>query len=133
MKSNLQEFTQNIIVTEKDLDELNHVNNVRYIEWVNSIAKSHWLKTASANTIKNYFWVLLSHTIDYKKAAFLNEELILKTYVIKAEGVTSIRIVEVINAKTNSLLSKSETKWCFMDAKTQKPARITEEISKLFC
>lgn len=133
MKTNLQLFTQNITVTENDLDELNHVNNIRYIEWVNDIAKAHWLEKASKNTTENYFWVLLSHTIDYKKPAFLNDNLTLKTYVTKADGVTSIRIVDILNAENNTLLAKSETKWCFMDVKTQKPTRITEDISEIFC
>ncbi|AUC83681.1 thioesterase [Lacinutrix sp. Bg11-31] len=128
----MQVFTQTLIVAKEDLDELNHVNNVRYIDWVNNIAKSHWLEKASKNITDNYFWVLLSHTIDYKKPAFLNDGLLLKTYVTKAEGVTSIRIVEILNAKTNILLAKSETKWCFIDSKTLKPTRITEEIKKLF-
>ncbi|WP_452223067.1 acyl-CoA thioesterase [Lacinutrix chionoecetis] len=126
-------YTQNIIVSVNDLDELNHVNNVRYIEWVNTIAKSHWEQKASKNIIEQYFWVLLSHTIDYKKPAFLNDELLLKTYVTNAEGVTSTRIVEVLNAKTNTLLAKSETKWCFMENKTFKPARIVETVKNIFC
>ncbi|WP_055446472.1 acyl-CoA thioesterase [Lacinutrix mariniflava] len=128
----MQVFTQTLTVTEKDLDELNHVNNVRYIDWVNSVAKSHWLKNGPKNITENFFWILLSHTIDYKKPAFLNDEILLKTYVINAKGVTCNRIVEIFNTKTNTLLAKSETKWCFMSSKTLKPARITEEVSKLF-
>lgn len=125
-------FTKNITVTEDDLDELNHVNNVRYIDWVNSVAKSHWLENAPKSITDKYFWILLSHTIDYKKPAFLNDELVLKTYVRDIKGVTCIRIVEILNAKTNTLLAKSETKWCFMASKTFRPARITEDILKLF-
>lgn len=128
----MKTFTKIITVTKKDIDDLNHVNNVRYVEWVNTIAKSHWLEKASKKTVEHYFWVLLSHTIEYKKAAFLNEELLLKTYVVQAEGITSIRIVEIYNNSTQTLLVKSETKWCFINAQTQKPSRITKEISELF-
>jgi len=132
-RNNLQIFTQNLIVTAQDLDELNHVNNVRYIEWVNAIAKLHWFNNASITITKNYFWVLINHNIEYKRPSILNDELLLKTYVTKAEGVTSIRIVEILNSKTNLLIAKSETKWCFMDSKTLKPTRITNSVSKLFC
>ena len=121
-------FTKKLLVNKEDLDELNHVNNVRYIKWVNDIAKSHWQENASKSITEHYFWILLSHKIDYKKPALLNDELLLKTYVLNTEGAASTRIVEIYNSKTNTLLTRSETKWCFMDFKTLKPARIPEGI-----
>ena len=128
----MQTFETQIIVRQGDLDELNHVNNVRYVQWVNDIAKAHWYKNASTEILNNYFWVLISHTIEYKSQAFLNDKIKLKTYVTKGEGVTSNRIVEIYNDKTEKLLAKSETNWCFMSAKTKRPTRITEDIKKLF-
>ena len=128
----MQNFTKTVTVSKEDLDDLNHVNNVRYIEWVNSIAKAHWIENASKKNLDNHFWILLSHIIDYKKPAFFKDELLLKTYVLNAEGVTSTRIVEIYNNKTQVLLAKSQTKWCFINSQTKKPSRITEDILKLF-
>ncbi|MCB0464033.1 MAG: acyl-CoA thioesterase [Flavobacteriaceae bacterium] len=125
-------YEQTIIVKPDDLDELNHVNNVRYIEWVNDVAKSHWTKLATQDMLQNYFWVLINHHITYKSQAVLNDNILLKTSVKSSEGVTSTRIVEIYNYDTQKLLATSETKWCFMDAKTKKPARITSEIINLF-
>ena len=31
-----------ILVSKNDLDDLNHVNNVVYIQWIQAIAKKHW-------------------------------------------------------------------------------------------
>ena len=126
-------FTKTIIVTRDDLDELNHVNNVRYVHWVNDIAKAQWLNNATQSLLENNFWVLLTHNIEYKASAFLGEELLLKTYVTKASGVTSTRIVEIYNNNTNILLAKSETNWCFMSTTTKKPARITNDVVNIFC
>ncbi|MCX7552149.1 acyl-CoA thioesterase [Xanthomarina sp. F2636L] len=128
----MQTYETLITVTEDDLDELNHVNNVRYVQWVQDVAKEHWLCKAPADITDAYFWIMLSHFIEYKRPALLNDEIKLKTYVTKSEGVTSIRIVEIINKKTNKLLAKSETTWCFMSSKTLKPTRILDEISKIF-
>ena len=80
-------YKTELTVTKEDLDELNHVNNVRYVQWINDIAKAHWLKNASKQLLENYYWVVINHNIHYKGAAFLNETLSLKTYVIKSEGV----------------------------------------------
>ncbi|MFD2541724.1 acyl-CoA thioesterase [Lacinutrix gracilariae] len=128
----MKPFETTIVVDEHDLDELNHVNNVRYVQWVNDIAKLNWNTVATSSIKENYFWVLISHHIDYKQAALLNDTVVIKTYVTKAQGVTSTRIVEMFNKNTSKLLAKSETNWCLISRKTQKPARITPEINSLF-
>lgn len=128
----MQKFTKKITVTTKNLDDLNHVNNVIYVQWVNDIAKEHWHKKASTTILNDYFWVLMSHTIEYKASALLNDTILLKTYVTKASGVTSTRIVEIYNNETNILLAMSETNWCFMSTHTKKPTRLTKEVINLF-
>jgi len=121
-----------IIVSKNDLDELNHVNNVIYIHWVQEIAKNHWKSLVSSEIIKNYYWVLLEHQIKYLHPAFLGDKIILKTYIEKTEVVKSNRIVEIYNTDTNKLLVTSKTIWCLINAKTKKPNRITDEIREAF-
>ena len=128
----METFEKLITVIKDDLDELKHVNNVRYVKWVNDIAKEHWLQNASKDICEKYFWVLLKHNIEYKNSALLNDIVKFKTYVIKAEGVTSTRIVEMYQDKTQKLLAKSETSWCLMSYKTMRPTRINSEIANLF-
>jgi acyl-CoA thioester hydrolase len=128
----MQIYEKNIIVSIDDLDELNHVNNVRYVQWVNDIAKAHWEQNASTEILSHYFWVLLNHNISYQASAMLNENLLLKTFVASSEGVSSTRIVEMYNTKTNKLIVRSETKWCLMSKQRLKPSRITTEITNLF-
>lgn len=128
----MQIYTQDITVNKEDLDQLNHVNNVRYVQWVQDIAEAHWQKGATSQILKDYFWVLLDHHISYKTAALLNDVIEIKTYVAKSEGVTSTRIVEMHHKETNKLIVKSETKWCLISAETHKPTRISKTISDLF-
>ena len=128
----MKTYETTLVVTKEHIDDLNHVNNVHYVQWVQDIAKAHWQSKASVELQTKYSWFLLSHFIEYKGAAFLNDIIKLKTYIAKAEGVKYTRIVEMYNASTNKLLAKSETKWCFMNAKTQRPSRIPLEIVDLF-
>ncbi|NIK92145.1 acyl-CoA thioesterase [Mangrovimonas sp. CR14] len=121
-----------ITVSEEDLDELQHVNNIRYVQWVQDMAKEHWQKETTKNINDHFFWVMLSHHIEYKKEAKLHDKIIMRTYVRKTEGIYSFRIVEFYNEETQILLAKSETKWCFMNADTLKPNRIPKEIIELF-
>lgn len=128
----MQTFEQTITVSKNDLDQLNHVNNVRYVQWVQDIAEAHWLKNAPQAVLENYFWVMLSHHIDYKGEALLGDELSIKTFVSKSEGLFSIRHVEITNNTNGKLIVTSETKWCFMSTNTKKPTRIPIEVAKLF-
>ena len=38
----MEPFEQKIRVTAAHLDELQHVNNVQYLQWVQDIAGAHW-------------------------------------------------------------------------------------------
>lgn len=125
-------FETKITVKESDLDELNHVNNIRYVEWVQEIAKQHWLKKAIPTILNTYFWVMTNHCIAYKNPALLDDTLHIKTYIKSNEGAISTRIVEISNALTNVLIAKSETKWCLISMKTKRPVRITEAITHPF-
>ena len=128
----MQIFEKTITVKKDDLDQLNHVNNVRYVQWVQDMAEAHWLQNATKTILDHYFWVLVSHHIDYKNQAVLGDLLKLKTYVSKSEGLFSIRIVEIYNASSDKLIVTSETKWCLMNIETKRPTRIPPEIITLF-
>ena len=130
--SKMQIFQKEITVSKTDLDQLNHVNNVRYVQWVQDIAEAHWLKNASKEILDSYYWFLVKHTIDYKGQAFLGDHILIKTFVDSSEGVTSIRKVEMHNQTSGKLIITSETKWCLLDKSTQGPTRITPEIANLF-
>ena len=100
----MKTLEQEISVSKNDLDDLNHVNNVIYIQWVQEIAKNHWKSLVSDEIKDNYYWILLEHQIKYLNPAFLNDKIRLKTYIDKNEGVKSVRIVEIYNKDTNKLL-----------------------------
>ncbi|WP_348744791.1 thioesterase family protein [Tenacibaculum sp. 190524A05c] len=122
-------FTTQRTVLPEEIDELNHVNNVVYVQWVQDIAKMHWNKLIKNSTEKDFIWVVLRHEIDYKNQAKHNDVVTLKTWVGETEGVKSIRHVEVY--KENTLLISAKTTWCLLNSKTFRPTRINENILKL--
>ncbi len=121
-----------ILVSKNDLDDLNHVNNVVYIQWIQKIAKEHWEKLASNEILDNYYWVLLEHQIKYLYPALLDDKIRVKTYIDSTEKIKSSRIVEIYNNDTNRLLVNSRTIWCLINSKTNKPVRIPDEIRQVF-
>ena len=128
----METYSKLITVSENDLDDLEHVNNVRYVQWMQDIAKEHWQSKASEEIQNGIVWVVLKHNIQYKGAAKLGDIINVKTYIAKTEGATSTRVVEMYNNKTNQLLIQSETDWCLLNAETMKPMRISPEIENIF-
>jgi acyl-CoA thioester hydrolase len=123
-------YINNIQVRESEIDELNHVNNVVYLQWVNDVSALHWDSLSNDEINLKYIWVAVRHEIDYLKPAFLNEKIIIKTWIATLEGVKSVRKVEIYRGE--ELLAKSKTTWVLLDAKTQKITRIPKEIEEIF-
>ena len=128
----MTKFELKVTVTADDLDDLNHVNNVRYVQWIQDVAKGHWEQTATAEMQQLYIWVVIEHHIYYKGEALLGDELLLKTFIKKAAGVKSIRVVELYHEETNKLLLTAETHWCLIHTETKRPTRIPEDVKDIF-
>ena len=128
----MQVYEKTLTVQSEDLDELNHVNNIRYIDWVQQISKEHWEKVTSSELRSTLIWVVRKHEVNYFKSAVLDDELTLKTHIAQNKGPISTRIVEVWNNKTHTLLVKASTDWCLLDASSFRPKRVPEQIASLF-
>ena len=118
-------------VTENDLDDLNHVNNIVYVQWIQEISKEHWNEVTKSLDL-DCIWVVRRHDITYYSAAKLLDEIVIKTTVLKARGPITFRQVEMTNNKTGKVLVKSITEWCLLNDKTFRPMRISENLKDLF-
>ncbi|MCP4884846.1 MAG: acyl-CoA thioesterase, partial [Flavobacteriales bacterium] len=72
-------YSYTLRVEESHIDNLLHVNNVVYLQWVNDISEKHWNKLVSSELKEKYFWVVLRHELDYLNQAVLHDELTIKT------------------------------------------------------
>ena len=130
MQSNT--YTLEITVPEEAIDQLGHVNNVQYLQWIQDVAEAHWLHATTEDIQKEYVWVALEHTIKYHNQSFKGEKLTLKTWVDSFEGVRSIRHVEIIRNSDQKKLVSSITQWCLLHMPEGRPMRIPALISDLF-
>lgn len=119
-------------VVPNDLDDLNHVNNIRYMEWIQDISKKHWMHVTSEDVQKSMIWVVRNHNITYHRSAVLGDSILMNTYIKSNSGPISTRIVEIKNKQTDELFVRAVTEWCLLDAKTLRPKRVPEDIKGLF-
>lgn len=122
-------FTLKITVSSKDIDTLQHVNNLIYVKWMDKIATEHYAFLTKDNPLPQYVWVVTRHEIDYLKQAVLGDKITVKTWVGETKGITSIRFMNFY--KDNILLVKAKTVWVMLDSKTFKPKRIRENVLKV--
>lgn len=119
-----------IIVSSKDLDELNHVNNAVYLQYIQEAAMRHWYASVSEETSDAMRWVARRHEIDYLKPAFLGDQLTVRTWVEAFTGVTSERHYEIV--RKEEILVKARTIWVSLDAVTLRPKRFGNELTAAF-
>lgn len=128
----MKTFQTQITVPKTAIDNLNHVNNVVYLQWVQDIAEQHWKASTDAALRQKLAWVVVNHFIEYKAPAFKNDVLVLKTWVENYKGVTSERHTQIIKKEDNKLVVKAKTLWCLLDKNSGKPLRITDELKAKF-
>lgn len=119
-------FSYTLIVNQIDLDTLDHVNNVTYLQWVQNVAEKHWSAICNTDIDEHYVWVVIRHEIDYFSPAMLNDEIIVTTYIGDSYGVKSERFVEI--KREDKILAKAKTIWCLLDKYTMKPVKVPAEI-----
>lgn len=122
-------YEKKYIATSNEIDEYNHVNNVVYVKWMQEVSANHWSMLIKDVPKPDYVWFVIRHEIDYKKQGVLGDEITVKTWVGETAGIKSVRHFEMRRGET--LLVKSQTTFCLLDAKTQKPKRVTKEITNL--
>jgi acyl-CoA thioester hydrolase len=77
-------------------------------------------------------WVVLDHYISYKSPAYIGEKIEVHTWVTMNKGVRSERQYRIIRSEDQQLLVEAKTTWCLLDAKSNRPVPISEEIINLF-
>ncbi len=121
-----------IRVERADIDDLGHVNNVIYVRWVQDAAAAHWTAIAPATERARLLWVVLRHEIDYKQAAYVDEELVARTWVGTATRVRFERHTQILRAGDRALLARARTVWCPVDPGRRRPATVSPEVRALF-
>jgi acyl-CoA thioester hydrolase len=124
-----QIFEYQKIVHRQDLDSLQHVNNVVYVQWIQEASGKHWFVLTKNHPELPYFWVVYRHEIDYLGQAKLGDTLLIKTWVGKTGGVKSVRHVEIF--KNDKVIVKAATIWILMSRESGKPAKIDTRIMEI--
>jgi acyl-CoA thioester hydrolase len=123
-------FLHPITVKPADIDFLGHVNNARYLGWVQEAVLAHWRGIAPAEDVAAKAWVALKHEITYRKPAFLNDIVIAQAVLERFNGARAF--YSTLIKRGEEVLAEVQSAWCCIDARTLRPARIGEHLRAIF-
>ncbi len=128
-------YEYRVKVTKNEIDFNNHLNNFYYVKWMQDSAMAH--SKANGITLETYetigaTWFAKSHFIEYKSPSFLDDEIIIQTWISEIGKIKSKRKYKFYRIKDNKLLATAETLWVFMDLKSKRPTLIKETIKNSF-
>ena len=120
-------YTRTFTATPADIDELGHVNNAVWVQWIQAIATAHWDAAARPEDIAQYFWVVTRHEIDYRGNVAEGESVTGETWIEGgARGATSQRRVDFRDAQGKVIVSALTT-WAMVERASGRLARVRSE------
>ena len=122
-------------VAAEEIDGLGHANNVVYVEWMQAAALAHsaalgW--TTERHHRLGIGWVVRSHQIEYLLPAYVDQQIVVRTWVAEMKKVTSRRCYQIVRLSDDAILAQAETQWAFISYSTGQPMRIPDEIAAVF-
>jgi len=121
-------FTHRIVAPADAIDELGHVNNAVWVQWIQEVALAHWYSIADPAHQDDYIWVVVRHEIDYLRPAFEGEVLTGRTWVGEApKGARFDRHMEFVG-EDGKVRVRANTVWAIIDKASGRPIRVPPEV-----
>ena len=99
-----------------------------YVHWMQDVATAHI--AALGLGLEQYqqlqhAMVAVEHQVQYRKAAFVDDALILRTWLYDLNSLYSFRQYAFYRASDQSLLFVGMTKWACVELKSGRPKRMS--------
>ena len=125
-------FAATITAQAADIDELGHVNNAVWVQWIERIATEHWRTAGDPAHVDTYVWVIARHEIDYLKPLREGGTVTARTWAEgPPKGARSVRLMEFV-APDGTIHVRSRTEWAMIDRATSRLTRVPPQVTAPF-
>lgn len=120
-------YEQLVTIASQHVDALGHVNNVVYLQWVESLA---WQHSAQLGITLQEFqqldaaMVVRQHELNYLSACFEGDVLRLKTWLLPHDGLNLYRQYEFVRQTDQTVVFEGKTRWVCVRMSTGRPMRM---------
>ncbi|MFP7300392.1 acyl-CoA thioesterase [Neobacillus niacini] len=117
-----------IVTRYCESDALGHINNVSYFIYLEQARVEFILDNEIVPNLENWSFVLVSTHCDYKQQIYINERIVINTY-LKEIGRSSFTLVhEFVHKERGDLLAYGEAVLVHFDFEKQKSSPIPDAI-----
>ena len=121
-------FEMAFTAAPEHIDQLGHVNNAVWVQWMEQIAVAHWDAVADPAHKDAYYWFVVRHEIDYLRAAYEGDRIAGRTWVGEApRGAKFDRHLEFTGGD-GKLCVRARTTWAVIDKAAGRPIRVPPEV-----
>ena len=114
------------------IDELGHVNNAVWVQWVQDIATAHWSAVAAPAHQAAYVWVVTRHEIDYRGNIGPGESVTAETFIPQPPtGARFNRRVD-FRDRNGRLIVSARTTWAIIDRASGRIIRVPKAVAEPF-
>ncbi|MCD6354841.1 MAG: acyl-CoA thioesterase [Prolixibacteraceae bacterium] len=117
------------------IDFVGHVSNIVYIQWMENgrvrLLEAIGMPASEVAGSEGIFPILSETSIRYKKPLFLNNRVTVACWISKLNNASVIMEFRFYNEE-GALCASGWQKGLFLDQKTQRPARLSENHRKNF-
>ena len=125
-------FEHRITAKAEHIDELGHVNNAVWVQWIQEVALAHWYSVADPGHQDEYIWVVVRHEIDYLRAVVEGETVTGRTWVGEAaKGARFDREMEFVG-DDGKVRVRARTTWAIIDKAAGRPIRVPPDVMAPF-
>lgn len=127
-----ERYTTTFIASPEHIDQLGHVNNGVWVQWMEELATAHWLAIAPAEHVAAYVWVVTRHEIDYRGNVSEGAEVSATTFIAESpRGARFDRHYEFSDAE-NKVLVRARSTWAMIERASGKLMRVPAEVAAPF-
>ena len=122
------------ILPHQSSNEVDHVNNIEYIRWIDKAAQLHCDATGwDRNKLlsHNIMWFVARHEIDYRAEATSQDTLLLSTWVEDVRRVKSWRSSVITRMGSDpTVVCTCRTLWVLVDLESRRPIAVPEQMAE---
>jgi acyl-CoA thioester hydrolase len=125
-------YIERVTVSESDIDEMEHTNNVVYLGWLERAAWAH--SKSLGFSMDDYRRigcgvVARRHELEYLLPTFRGEELLIGTWISGNDGrLSTYRDYQIIRVRDEKTVLLGHTHWVCVDMTTGRPRRMPPEF-----
>ncbi|HUQ65142.1 MAG TPA: acyl-CoA thioesterase [Flavitalea sp.] len=137
MNTSSKLWESKVLIRFSDCDPFNHLNNARYIDYFINAREDHIMQNMNFNIYHfaaqhGLSWVVSKNQIVYLKPAFLMENVIIDSRLLRLRETDILVEMKMWNEKKDKLKSVLWSNFVHINMKKQKPENHSHDLVNTF-